>query len=74
MLPASGDSGIAREMALASGVTLEIRASAVRFLPGAIEYSKSRRAFRRIEEQSGVRGELCVDGGRDPFRDPGALV
>lgn len=32
--------GHAREMALASGVTLEISASAVRFLPGAIEYSK----------------------------------
>jgi selenide, water dikinase len=28
-------------MALASGVTLEISASAVRFLPGAIEYSKA---------------------------------
>ncbi len=33
--------GHAREMALASNVTLEIRASAVRFLPGAIEYSKA---------------------------------
>lgn len=33
--------GHAREMALASGVTLEIRATAVRFLPGAIEYSKA---------------------------------
>jgi len=32
--------GHAREMALASNVTLEISASAVRFLPGAIEYSK----------------------------------
>lgn len=32
--------GHAREMALASNVTLEIGASAVRFLPGAIEYSK----------------------------------
>jgi len=32
--------GHAREMALASNVTLEIRASAVRFLPGAIEYSR----------------------------------
>ncbi len=31
--------GHAREMALASGVTLRISASAVRFLPGAIEYS-----------------------------------
>jgi selenide,water dikinase len=31
--------GHAREMALASDVTLEISASAVRFLPGAIEYS-----------------------------------
>jgi selenide,water dikinase len=31
--------GHAREMALASSVTLEISASAVRFLPGAIEYS-----------------------------------
>jgi selenide, water dikinase len=33
--------GHAREMALASGVTLEIRASALRYLPGAIEYSKA---------------------------------
>lgn len=33
--------GHAREMALASNVTLEIRASAVRFLPGAIEYSQA---------------------------------
>ena len=33
--------GHAREMALASNVTLEIRASAVSFLPGAIEYSKA---------------------------------
>ncbi len=33
--------GHGREMALASGVTLEISASAVRFLPGAIEYSKA---------------------------------
>ncbi|HEX4750223.1 MAG TPA: selenide, water dikinase SelD [Bryobacteraceae bacterium] len=32
--------GHAREMALASNVTLEISASAVRFLPGAIEYSR----------------------------------
>ncbi len=33
--------GHAREMALASNVTLEIRASAVRYLPGAIEYSRA---------------------------------
>jgi len=33
--------GHAREMALASKVTLEICASAVRFLPGAIEYSQA---------------------------------
>lgn len=33
--------GHAREMALASNVTLEIIASAVRFLPGAIEYSQA---------------------------------
>jgi selenide, water dikinase len=33
--------GHAREMALASDVTLEIRASAVRFLSGAIEYSQA---------------------------------
>jgi len=32
--------GHAREMALASNVTLEISLNAVRFLPGAIEYSK----------------------------------
>jgi selenide, water dikinase len=33
--------GHAREMALASGVTLEIQASLLQYLPGAIEYSKS---------------------------------
>jgi selenide,water dikinase len=33
--------GHAREMALASDVTLEITASAIRFLPGAIEYSRA---------------------------------
>ncbi len=33
--------GHAREMALASGVTLEISAGAVQFLPGAVEYSKA---------------------------------
>jgi len=33
--------GHAREMALASNVTLQISAAAVRFLPGAIEYSKA---------------------------------
>jgi selenide,water dikinase len=33
--------GHAREMALASNVTVEISASALRFLPGAIEYSKA---------------------------------
>ncbi len=33
--------GHAREMALASNVTLTISASAVRFLPGAIEYAKA---------------------------------
>ncbi len=32
--------GHAREMALASGVTLEIDTSAIRFLPGAVEYSR----------------------------------
>jgi selenide,water dikinase len=33
--------GHAREMALASGVTLVIDASSIRFLPGAIEYSRA---------------------------------
>ena len=33
--------GHAREMALASNVTLEIGASAIRFLPGAMEYSRA---------------------------------
>lgn len=32
--------GHAREMALASGVTLDIETSAVRFLPGALEYAR----------------------------------
>jgi selenide,water dikinase len=33
--------GHAREMALASGVTLEIDIAAVRFLPGALEYARA---------------------------------
>jgi selenide,water dikinase len=33
--------GHAREMALASNVTLQIAASAIRYLPGAVEYSKA---------------------------------
>ena len=33
--------GHAREMAAASGVTLEIEADRVRFLPGAVEYARS---------------------------------
>ena len=33
--------GHAREMALASGVTLSVRASSVRFLPGALTYSEA---------------------------------
>jgi selenide,water dikinase len=33
--------GHAREMALASGTTLEIRATRVRFLPGAVEYARA---------------------------------
>jgi selenide, water dikinase len=33
--------GHAREMALASGVTLEIETSAVEFLPGAVEYARA---------------------------------
>jgi selenide,water dikinase len=33
--------GHAREMALASGVTLEIEAAAVRFLPGALDYARA---------------------------------
>ncbi len=39
--------GHAREMALASGVTLEIAAAAVQFLPGALEYAAPGRAARR---------------------------
>ncbi|HSB15864.1 MAG TPA: selenide, water dikinase SelD [Bryobacteraceae bacterium] len=33
--------GHAREMALAGGVTLELQAEAVRFLPGAVEYARA---------------------------------
>jgi selenide,water dikinase len=33
--------GHAREMAIASGVTLEIEADALRFLPGAVEYARA---------------------------------
>jgi selenide,water dikinase len=33
--------GHAREMAIASGVTLEIEVDALRFLPGAVEYARA---------------------------------
>jgi len=47
--------GHAREVAVASGVTLEIDSHAVQFLPGAVEYAKTRlRSFcvRAIEADS----------------------
>jgi selenide,water dikinase len=64
--------GHAREMALASGVTLEIDAAAVRFLPGAAEYAAA----------GAIPGGLvnnrefvapCIEGeiaGRDLLFDP----
>ena len=42
--------GHAREMALASGVTLEIAVDRLRFLPGALEYARLGRDPRRLEK------------------------
>ena len=47
--------GHAREMALASGVTLEIEVDALRFLPGAVEYARAGRGAGGAEEQSRIR-------------------
>lgn len=46
--------GHAREMANASGVTLEIETGAMRFLPGALDYARAGRACRP-QEQPRVR-------------------
>jgi len=67
--------GHAREMALASGVTLEIEVDRLRFLPGALEYSalgaipgglKNNREFAACAvqaacEMSGAREDLLYD-------------
>ncbi len=42
--------GHAREMALASHVTLEIDSKRVRFLDGAVEYAQSRRNSRWTQQ------------------------
>ncbi len=47
--------GHAREMALASGVTLEIEVDAVRFLPGAVEYARQGALPGGLQEQPRVR-------------------
>ena len=47
--------GHAREMALASGVTLEIEVDALQFLPGRAGVRARRRPARRPQEQSRVR-------------------
>ena len=48
-------------MALASGVTLEIEAARVRFLPGALEYARAGAVPGGLQEQSRVR--LLRGGG-----------
>ena len=47
--------GHAREMAVASGVTLEIEVNRLRFLPGALEYARLGAIPGRAEEQSRIR-------------------
>jgi selenide,water dikinase len=76
--------GHAREMALASGVTLEIEAGAVRFLPGAVEYAragaipgglKNNREFAGpcVEIRHAVPRE-CEDLLYDPQTSGGLLI
>ena len=52
--------GHAREMALASNVTLEIHASAIRYLPGAIDYARQA-AFSGGLHNNRDFVESCVD-------------
>ncbi len=64
--------GHAREMALASGVTLEIRASSVQFLPGAAEYSRAGAIPGGLNNNRDFVSP-CVEGdltGRDLLFDP----
>ena len=53
--------GHAREMALASTVTLEIDAGAVRFLPGAVEYARGGAIPGGLKNNREFAGE-CVEG------------
>lgn len=56
--------GHAREMALASKVTLEFDASAVQFLPGAVEYSAAGAQPGGLKNNREFAGS-CVDVARD---------
>jgi selenide,water dikinase len=76
--------GHAREMALASGVTLEIEASSLRFLPGALDYARAgaipgglhnNREFVRcaVEAPAGIPREV-EDLLYDPQTSGGLLI
>jgi selenide,water dikinase len=56
--------GHAREMAVASGVTLEIQASCVRFLPGAIEYARAGAIPGGLKNNREFVAE-CVEAGAE---------
>ena len=76
--------GHAREMAAASGVTLEIAAGAVRFLPGAVEYArqgalaaglKNNREFNsRAVEAADKPSEEILNLLYDPQTSGGLLI
>jgi selenide,water dikinase len=76
--------GHAREMALASGVTLEIESGLVRFLPGALDYArtgaipgglKNNRDFAScaVQAEDGIAPEL-MDLLYDPQTSGGLLI
>ena len=60
--------GHAREVALASGVTIEIDRRAVRFLPGAVEYARQGAIPGGLKNNREFASS-CVEGGEREFDD-----
>ena len=65
--------GHTREMAAASGVTIEIETDRVRFLPGAVDYAAQELEVWRLRPRPGERP--AIEGGPDRIikRDGGGL-
>jgi selenide,water dikinase len=58
--------GHAREMALASGVTLELSVNDVQFLPGAIEYSRAGAHSNGLRNNREFAGDCVLMPGSVP--------